>query len=131
MTRDEVVTELAMKMEHKVFGVDRVTYPSREEVFSNSEEVFIIRHQEYLDRRRELINEPDDADAPEWARFKAQDAGGDWYWYEFEPGRTENSHWHKKRTAERDQFATNGKIPAGHEWRETLKAVERELSAPE
>jgi len=28
---------------------------------------------------------PDWKDAPEWARFVAQDDDGDWYWYESEP----------------------------------------------
>lgn len=28
---------------------------------------------------------PDWKDAPEWAKFLAQDSNGDWYWYEFEP----------------------------------------------
>lgn len=28
------------------------------------------------------MNKPDWKDAPEWAQYLAQDADGDWYWYE-------------------------------------------------
>lgn len=28
---------------------------------------------------------PDWKDAPWWATFLAQDANGDWYWYQYEP----------------------------------------------
>lgn len=34
---------------------------------------------------------PDWKDAPEWARFLAQDSDGEWFWYENEP-RPQHGH---------------------------------------
>ena len=34
---------------------------------------------------------PDWDDAPEWARFLAQDSDGEWFWYENEP-RLQNAY---------------------------------------
>jgi hypothetical protein len=33
------------------------------------------------------MNKPDWKDAPEWARFLAMDADGDWFWFEEKPTR--------------------------------------------
>jgi hypothetical protein len=38
------------------------------------------------------MNKPSWDDAPDWARWLARDASGDWYWYEFEPGWEDRSY---------------------------------------
>jgi uncharacterized iron-regulated membrane protein len=43
---------------------------------------------------------PDWKDAPEWANYRARDADGSWYWFEFEPYRSSNCWMRQKgRTA--------------------------------
>lgn len=32
-----------------------------------------------------MIDKPDWKDAPEWARYLAQDKDGEWIWFEYEP----------------------------------------------
>jgi len=141
MTRDELLTELAMSLEEWPVRWDgglRDLFPEIGAWNLKSCPPFLhginagaIRPSDWNQRRRELINEPDDADAPEWARFKAQDGDGRWFWYESAPqwGLEEGDVWTVIKGAFKP--ASSGKIPAGHEWRETLKPVERELPAPE
>lgn len=90
---------------------------------NNDYEMLADPHLEdqWLQRRKELINEPDDADAPEWANWKAQDSCGKWSWYEEKPIVGE-SMWMEDEW----QGSNNGKIPAGHDWRTTLKEVKRD-----
>lgn len=38
------------------------------------------------------MSKPDWKDAPEWANWLAQDADGEWNWFQFEPVRAFN-HW--------------------------------------
>jgi len=35
------------------------------------------------------VSKPDWKEAPEWADYLAMDACGDWWWYEYEPGRAD------------------------------------------
>lgn len=73
-------------------------------------------------RREELINEPDDADAPEWAEWVAQDEDGEWCWYVEKPHTYVNG-W---SAISRKARASFGKAPAGHDWRKTLRRISRE-----
>jgi len=120
MTRDEMLTGLATG------EIQPIIHSTIARTFLTDKD---ITHDEVAQRRRELINEPDDADAPEWARFKAQDKGGTWYWYEARPvALSEDAEWHENGGDL--QMSLSGQIPAGHDWRETLKPVEQELPAP-
>lgn len=82
-------------------------------------------------RRAELINEPDDADAPGWAKWKAQDADGEWGWFEDEPVPVDRC-WVLDGTHKMLEIGTLpvGTLPAGHDWRDTLKRVERDTELP-
>jgi hypothetical protein len=120
MTRDEAATELAMTYAPEDFGPGMTCF--------TNDETFSVDPEEHHQRRLELINEPDDADAPEWVRYRAQDGDGNWYWYEYRPALAED-FWEVNKG--KLQFAHTGRIPAGHDWRTTLKPVERELPAPE
>ena len=113
MTRDESLTKLAMEVAPKDWWKGEI----------KRDEGFIFEWGEYMNRRTELINEPSDADAPEWAQWKAQDADGAWYWYSDQPERTRDGEW--MGTFDNVRHASNGKIPAGHDWRTTLKEVNR------
>ena len=117
MTRDEQITALAMYLTPEQFG-EGITC-------SIPGETFFVSRTEYLERRAELINEPDDADAPEWANFKAQDADGHWYWYEFEPNQRHHAATWNLTGLGRYRLAPRGAIPAGHDWKKTLKPVDR------
>ena len=115
MSRDEALTETAMNVPPgAIEGEDPILYRQ-----------FEFTWQEYLARRAELINEPDDADAPEWARWKAQDADGSWAWFEIEPSDTDSNIWMLDGDGYAE-LAGEGSIPAGHDWKTTLREVERE-----
>lgn len=80
---------------------------------------YIINEKEYLQRRAELINEPDDKDAPEWAKWKAQDASGRWHWYSGKPTASDKQ-WD---SPEAIKSSLLGQVTIGHDWSRTLKAV--------
>lgn len=93
---------------------------------NNDYEMLVDPHleEQWLQRRKELINEPDDSTAPTWARWKTQDDDGTWFWHYLEPilgGWEWQQPWY-------GDFAlgAQGKIPAGHDWRKTLKEVVRD-----
>jgi hypothetical protein len=44
----------------------------------------LLRHVGALDKE-EICDKPSWDDAPEWAQWVAQDAGGNWYWHELKP----------------------------------------------
>ena len=120
MNRDEALTETAMNVPPgAIEGEDPILYRQ-----------FEFTWQEYLARRTELINEPDDADAPEWARWKAQDGDGEWWWYQHKPY-IEVDVWVEKTPRGIVNEVSVGKIPAGHEWRKTLKPVNQDMSQNE
>lgn len=89
----------------------------------------LFMRSEWLSRRRELINEPDDKDAPVWAEWVAQDSYGEWYWHVDEPYLSEIHHpvsmdgWYDFKNS--SALVARGKIPAGHDWRKTLRRVKR------
>ena len=39
------------------------------------------------------MDKPDWSEAPEWARYLAQDKGGEWWWFECEPQKQTNQWW--------------------------------------
>lgn len=77
---------------------------------------------QWLQRRRELVNEPDNLDAPEWAEWKAQDGDGTWHWYKGDRPRANETQW-DIACGGGVGVASKGKTPAGHVWRTTLKEV--------
>ena len=50
-------------------------------------------------------------DAPEWARFLAQDGTGNWYWWEIEPRWTGTDYDEPRGKC---AFAVEGTIKPGH-----------------
>lgn len=42
------------------------------------------------------MNKPDWSEAPEWAKYLAQDKDGEWWWFECEP-KKESDHWYLAR----------------------------------
>ena len=38
------------------------------------------------------MNKPEWSEAPEWAQYLAQDADGEWYWFELQPSK-ESEYW--------------------------------------
>jgi len=117
MNRDKALTETAMEVSPQQWGEDS-TIHYRE---------FEFGWNEYQQRRAELINEPDDADAPEWARWKAQDGDGDWFWFKFKPERG-SDQWGFDCGLDSHCFANDGDCPSGHDWTKTLREVNRDMS---
>jgi len=140
MNRDELLTKLAMELGEWPIDVDHAVsilpdyvgmrFPCREITHPSISPFaeYQIGEQQWLHRRTELINEPDDADAPEWARWKAQDDQGFWVFYEHEPYARQLG-W--APSVGKFMPASEGKIPAGHDWRTTLCEVNRDMSANE
>lgn len=60
-------------------------------------------------------------DAPEWARYLAQDGtSGTWYWYESKPDKAELSRvWVRRDPATRQCVAIVR--PDGSDWKDTLE----------
>ena len=40
------------------------------------------------------MDKPDWSEAPEWARYLAQDKDGPWYWFEYEPKKESGGYWY-------------------------------------
>ncbi|WP_287028328.1 DUF3310 domain-containing protein [Herbaspirillum sp.] len=116
--KDQALTKCAMQVEPALWGYDKI------KAFCG----VIIQWDDYQQRRTELINEPDDAEAPEWARWKAQDGDGEWYWHEAQPHSDEHTWDMYCPNDENQMIASYGKIPAGHDWRKTLKPVNQYMS---
>lgn len=53
---------------------------------------------------------PDWKDAPEWAKFLAEDADGTWWWYEAEPEQGENGNWSNQRKTQFKQAFVYGPV---------------------
>lgn len=94
-----------------------------------------ITEDEWLQRRKKLINEPCTNDAPEWANWVAQDANGYWHWFELMP-KVNCYSWDRggvvcdtrpSLSGPRGRFrlAATGVLPAGHDWRNTLTKIIR------
>lgn len=90
----------------------------------------VIHEPEYHRRRAELINEPDDADAPEWAKWKAQDADGAWVWFDAAPENDNSPEWLHGDLGVQCELAAQGSIPTGHDWRETRRPVNQQARSP-
>lgn len=57
--------------------------------------------------------------APDWARFRAQDQDGSWYWYEKRPVKDVDFWRWDRRTESRCGFSNNGAPNA--DWQHTLE----------
>lgn len=132
MNKNELLNELAMKMAEwpKSILVDVgfiTTYwtlaigPSGI-VFIQPSLNGVITESDWFQRRMELIDEPDDANAPKWANWKCQDSFGRWEWYAHRPTAHEKV-WHSPTGY--CESRTYGEIPAGHDWRKTLREVRK------
>ncbi|RUR26798.1 hypothetical protein ELY33_16965 [Vreelandella andesensis] len=147
MKRDELLTKLAMEWPHwPDFNNGEVPAPDAPGAWSiyhsgwqctallddGSE---VIDKSDWLARRTELINEPDDSAAPPEAKYKIQGSTGQWYWaWGQKPESitvysTRFSGWNVEPMC--SEQATKGQIPEGHKWHETLKRVERDVCTPE
>lgn len=69
-------------------------------------------------KQREITGEPDDKEAPEWAKSKAQDACGEWHWYMESNPEHDDIEW---LSIERYEDASEGEVLG--DWRDTLKPV--------
>lgn len=82
----------------------------------------VITKSQWRQRRKELINEPRDRDAPYWAKWKAQDGDGTWHWHKGDRPRANGTLW-DIACGGGVGVASKGKTPSGHVWRTTLKEV--------
>ena len=112
MNRDDALTETAMEVAPDQWGDDSAIHYREFEYGWN----------EYQQRRAELINEPPDSEAPEWARWKAQGANGTWYWCESKPTMSELGIVTAGRVK-----TSKGCSPAGHNWQKTLREVNQDM----
>ena len=119
MTRDELLTKLAMENTYdswQEFKRDTCTYQG-----------YTFTLAEFAARRAELISEPDDADAPEGMYWRCQKPNGQWLWFDKRPCQIETvGGWFGNKS----QKSNLGKIPAGHDWRQTLREVNQEHAQP-
>lgn len=133
MTRDELLDKLAMELEgwplaacnsgaqfssYGTWGIDLLG----DVVLKHSSGD--IGFNEVLQRRAELINKPSWDDAPEWAEWLVQGPDGGWYFTSSVPPAEydeiawrDKGYWHRYG---KSFFASQGAIPAGHDWRNTL-----------
>ena len=121
MTRDELLTQLAMELPEWPRYLQGKTYEAKVQ-----EGWVLMSEVAWQQRRTELINEPDDADAPEWARWKVQGANGTWYWCESKPTMSELGIVAAGRVK-----TSKGCAPAVHDWQKTLKPVNQDTSQNE
>ena len=63
------------------------------------------------------MNKPDWKDAPEWAVWLAQDADGEWWWYQMRPHKVFEHIWYAGGRA-----AAICKDQRSHKWENTLEA---------
>lgn len=122
-TREQLLTRLAMEMPSwptadtlNVRLTDNGNGTTRWSwVYSDDEAGF--SKADWLAERERLINRPSWSDAPEWAQWLAQDAGGRWFWFLCKPMPLSRTFDFGKTA----RFANTGAIPASHDWRQTLE----------
>ncbi|APC45967.1 hypothetical protein QHH_55 [Halomonas phage QHHSV-1] len=110
-SRDELLTSLAMEVAPTTWA------PTAESRIYSGERLY---WNEYQLRRDELINKPSWDDAPEWAQWLAQDSYGGWWWYDQKP--VSSDHDGSFDAPGQLSETSEGAVPAGHGWRETLEA---------
>ncbi|MGJ8524155.1 hypothetical protein R84981_002874 [Carnimonas sp. R-84981] len=92
----------------------------------------LIYKQHWLQRRRELINEPDDSDAPDWAEWVFQQPSGYWVYSLLEPNIDDRVECFALPGFGPDlkfSYGAIGIIPAGHDWRKTLRRVKKNFES--
>lgn len=135
MNRDELLEVLAMRLEgwpdfndgeFPLFNAPGMwaTYKKKWECMPKGGERQISK-LDYIARRDELINEPSDDKAPPWAACKAQDSTGAWHWFSDVPVAMDKQ-WDLMRDGSLVK-ASQGAIPAGHDWRSTFTPVMKNL----
>lgn len=96
-----------------------------------------ITHDQYLQRRQELINCPPDSEAPDNAEWRCQGPTGQWHWAwgdkpkTIEIQATQFEGWAVDPMC--SEPSRRGAIPNGHDWRTTLTRINRDdnTSTPE
>lgn len=118
MNRDELLTKLAMELEEWPCkeGLIQVIGDGFFPTAINGDSSF--SKDKYLQRRTELINRPSWNDAPEWAKWLAQDSSGEFCWHQNKPWTLHGKQWDNSGKV---KHANYGWIPAGHNWRDTLE----------
>lgn len=136
MTRDELLTKLAMDLYYWPEGPCYTPYgwgcelDDGEVVITNESRTLHARKEHWLDRRIELINEPDDADAPDGMNWRCQLPSGEWWWCSHKPELDFDTWVRPSVKGCASRFAQSGAIPAGHRWQDTLREVKREHPQP-
>lgn len=136
MNRDELLTKLAMELEEWPVTVEMASeadaiMPDEYWMIRNAARrqyvaskggipgIFVTR-DEWLQRRAELINKPSWNEAPKWAEYLAQDKDGEWFWFEGCPEQ-DVAQWAQASATSRYMYLGRGKVPAAHDWRQTLE----------
>ena len=134
MKREELLMRLAMELSEWPTLLSELSFPMctgwqtlMDEGHSRPLEVAVwsaaggkITKAEWLAERDRLIAKPSWKDAPAWAMWLAQEArDGRWVWFGRRPEPIDAPQvWDVSCQI---AFATQGTIPAGHDWRQTLE----------
>lgn len=121
MNRAQLLEKLAMELASWRFQTMPLGFTtSGRDAVAHIETGEAFLREDWLAERERLINKPSWDEAPEWAEWLAQNATkGIWVWGEGDasPSRDEPC-WMIEGKSER---ASQGAIPAGHDWRQTLE----------
>lgn len=146
MRRDELITKLAMEMPEWPSGLNRYQldkivspiipldhYQGSVDDWGESEAYLYllewsITRYDYLAERERLINKPSWDDAPVWANYLCQQQAGVWCWYAYEPS-LELNKWAARGGGLR-LAGRGGRIPAGHNWKDTLEKRPEPMPGP-
>lgn len=144
MNRNELLDMAAMKIPAWPKEVDQVmSYRESGFNFVNGDETgFFLKgsdysslaptvtRPEYLKHRLVLINEPDNSDAPDWANWKAQGPiSRCWFWTKEKPEIIDNGVSKGWTNGGGTMIASSGRLPVGHDWRDTLKPTRAGVEA--
>lgn len=128
MNRDELLTKLAMELEEwpaiqTEWSHLKFRYDLMDDLVIPLDRAWdeVITARDWIQRRTELINKPEWSEAPEWAQWLAQDSDGEWYWNENKPEHDHSGWVMEYETTEAQELASEGAIPAGHDWTQTLE----------
>lgn len=137
MNRDELLDKLAMELAEWPIDMPPPNLPGlwschhewRCQARGDAKQIF---GHDWLQRREELINCPPDSEAPEWAKWKAQDSDGWWCWFAGKPD-ISGTAWHYDEKPHKSKAGKKGETPSGHRWEDTLTRINRDdnTSTPE
>lgn len=121
MNREELLTKLAMELGSWPVYKDYMKWDGDEFHPTDYLDGNPFRQYEWINRRIELINKPSwDEAVGTQVEMIAQNASGDWFWFDIKPKILEESgEWVCGMHGY--YFAGKGEIPKGHDWRKTLE----------